>query len=393
MTTSLVPPVLYALEVSGVPVSDWPKDVELRQAWGQHDLFFLRIMVGKLRPYKRLLTAWPDNAPIKITYGRGQGNTSVWYGYINHHELSSQDDSNIDTIQITYVCIGTSKPMNTEVHRAWPSTTPTIVAQTLARKYKLRCVVTSTNFKLPFEMQNESDFSFLNRIAAKVGFNFWVSGGTMYFIDPAVCLSGLSAKFVPQYRIDKIPIQKDNAKNFRRIKGDNLPGAIISSRQVYGVDQSTGRPFMAQADTSQSPDITSFNSVRHVTSYEQGKQIINAEQSLNQFWIFATVEVFGYTPLYPGKAINLQGYALPDGASGYWIVQNVQHVLAPSGTSDPTMDFYATRLSIMTNATGGIPKLKGVSQVNPEQVSCILVDHKTWQSSNFSVITDGIVIE
>ncbi len=385
-----VAPVVYSIQVSGKTVKDWPKDAELRQCWGAHDLFFLRIPVNYGLRNKNRLAAWADNATIKIVWGRGSANLSTWYGYVNHHEVVSEADGG-GTLQITYVCIGTSKPMNTEVSRAWPSTTPTIIAQTIARKYKLRCVVTSTTFKLPFEMQVESDFSFLNRIADKVGFKFWVSGGTMYFIDPAVCLSGLSKLFVPHYIINQLPAHQDTAKNFKRIKGDNIPGAVVTQRQISGVDQSTNKPFTVIADTSMTGTTTTFNTSRHVTSYQQGKQIINAQQSLSQFWISATVEVFGYTSLYPGKVVYLGGSALPDGATGYWIVTEAQHVLAPSGTANVTRDFYVTRLTLMTNATGGLPNVKGTVQINPEQVSCILVDDKVWQSVNFSVVTDGIV--
>jgi hypothetical protein len=385
-----VAPVVYSIQVSGQTVQDWPKDAELRQSWGNHDLFFLRIPVNYSRANKNRLAAWADNAPIQIIWGRGSANMSTWYGYVNHHEVVTEADGG-GTTQITYVCIGSSKPMNTEVSRAWPSTTPTIIAQTIARKYKLRCIVTSTNFQLPFEMQVESDFSFLNRIASKAGFRFWVSGGTMYFIDPAVCLSGLSSLSAPHYNINQAPGRKDTAKDFRRIKGDNIPGAVVTQRQISGVDQSTGQPFTALADTSMPGTTTTFNTSRHVTSYQQAKQIINAQQNLSQFWISATVEVFGYTLLYPGKVIYLGGSALPDGATGYWIVTDAQHVLAPSGTANVSKDFYITRLSIMTNSTGGLPNIKGTVQVNPEQVPCILVGKSTWQSTNFSVVTDGVV--
>ena len=394
VATTISPPVaptLYSLEIAGSACSDLPYDVELRESWGAHDLVFLRIPVAPGTPYKHLLTAWADNAPVKMVWGRGSVNMSTWYGYVNHHEVASNDDAGMGTIQITYVCIGTSKPMNTEVSKAWPITTPTAIAQTIARKYSLRCVVTSTNFNLPFERQVESDFSFLNRIAAKVGYRFWVSGGTLYFIDPIVCLSGQSKLFVPQYRIDKIPTQRDTARDFQRIKGDNIPGAVVTQRQISGVDQSTGQPFTVLADTSTPGTTTTINTTRHVTSYQQAKQIVNAQQSLSQFWIQASVEVFGYTLLYPGKVINLQGYALPDGAQGNWIVTSAQHVLTIGGSPDPSKDIYITRLGLMTNSAMGAPSIKGVSPVSPEIIPCILISKSIWQSTSFAIIIDGIV--
>ena len=389
VATTISPPVaptLYSLEIAGSACSDLPYDVELRESWGAHDLVFLRIPVAPGTPYKHLLTAWADNAPVKMVWGRGSVNMSTWYGYVNHHEVASNDDAGMGTIQITYVCIGTSKPMNTEVSKAWPITTPTAIAQTIARKYSLRCVVTSTNFNLPFEMQVESDFSFLNRIAAKVGYRFWVSGGTLYMIDPLVLLSGISMYYIPHYTIDNIAGQVDCAQKFKVLQGVGIPGSLQMNRKVYGVDARGVYSATADGDTYQDDDVEIY---RHVASRGEAKNIMNAKKSLAQFWLQATVEVMGYSVLYPGKVIKLLGQALTNGTAGDWIVTDADHILKPTGLI-PSDDKYVTRLSVIRNAQNSTLSVKSVQKVVPEFVTCRLQANQ-WVAMNMATITEGIV--
>lgn len=381
-----VGPVVYSIVVNGVVTKDLPLDVRLEQTWGNHDLFTLRIEYNRLYPMASI-KPWPDNAMVQIVWGRRPNSLQVWYGYVNHHSLKGNASSGTHNLQYTYFCVGTSKPMNAESSRMWGKVTPTYIAKQIAAKHHLRCVVTSTTQLLPHEAQaNQSDFAFLQYIADKSGYRVWVSGGTLYFIDPAVLLSGSARQAVPTFRQDKLLTRQDTMRDFDLLKGDNLPGSVVANRQVFGIDSSSGHLFSASAGTG----IAKVNTVRVAQNWGDANRILSAWQGLSQFWQGATAELFGNTLLYPGKVVYLDGNALPGGNIGYWIVVSAEHILLSSGTSNPSNDKYVTRVILMRNTDGPIPVLKGSVTVSPEFVPCV-ASNGVWFSSSQQVILDGQV--
>ena len=382
-------PVVFQVKINGETVNESPLDFELRQSWGNHDLFFIRLAVVSNKPYKHMLAAWPDGSPVEIVWGRKPHSVSTWYGYINHHESSSTDDQNLGVWQMTYVAIGSSKVLNGHKNRTWKNTTAAGIAQSIARENGLRAITTAQPGWILNEVQaNESNFQFMNRIADKVGLRFWVSGGSLYLIDPLVLLSGASDYIVPQYRVDQMANHQDTANNFKIVQGDNIPGALQMNRKAYGVDSRGVYSVTADGDTfaNDTIDIT-----RHVASRGDARNLQNARKAISQFWIQATVDVFGYTVLYPGKVISLQGYAIPDGDSGDWIVTGADHVLSPSGTRRVVDDQYVTRLTIIRNTKSAslVPNIKSVRKVTPEIISCRL-QNKQWFATNMNAITEGV---
>ena len=379
-----VGPVVYSVTVNGTAIPDWVLDVELLQTWGYHDIFIVRIEYNRAYPMGTI-TPWADNAPVQIMWGRQPQTIVPWYGYVNHHKLSANSDSGTHNMQYTYYCIGTSKPMNTVASMAWGSVTPTYIAQQMALKYSLRCVVSSTTWILTDEIQaSESDFQYMNRIAAKTGYRFWVSGGTMYFIDPAVVLIATSTQLVPNYYMYKRLDWQDTIRDFQKYQGDNLPGSLVATRNLYGIDPITGQFFTA---TAGSGSYTQTNTVRTATSLSDAQSHVNSWQALSQWWIAGTAELFGTTLLYPGKVVHLQGDAMPAVDSGFWIIGSTRHLLKMSGTSVPTSDKYVTKVSVLRNSTAVIP-YKSAQQVAPEFVTMSL-SGGVWMSSDTSVIADN----
>ncbi len=392
---SVATPVAHVVcnfTVNGHPVQDHPVDFELRQAWGQHDIFFARLVIPKGRQ-QNLMKAWPDGAAVTVTWGRNpQGGITTWYGYINHHAVTTNDDMSGQNVQITYILIGTSAVMNGDKNRTWTNVTPTAIAQRIARENSLRCVVTQTHWILPYEVQaHESDFLFLNRIADKVGFRFFVSGGTMYFIDPIVLLAGRTTSAVPTYTINKQAYLQDYARDFKVLQGASMPGAFNTmTRTIYGIDARTGQVFQTNADVSPSETDFIVNTTRRVSSRQEAKHIQNAQQALSQFWIAGSASVFGTPLLYPGKSVNILGTAVPNNNSAGWIVTAATHVGRLSGSPDASQDSLVTRLNLATNQKKNIPYIKGIHQVVPEMISCNLAGGK-WRAASLNVIIEGTV--
>lgn len=379
-----VGPVVYSVTVNGAVVTDWILDVELMQTWGYHDIFIVRIEYNRAFNMAGIVP-WPDNAPVQITWGRVPQSINTWYGYVNHHKMSANADSGTHNLQYTYFCIGTSKPMNTVSSKNWGNVTPTYIAQQMAQKYRLRSVSTTTTWVLTNEIQaNESDFQYMNRIAAKTGYRFWVGGGTMYFIDPAVVLIATASQLVPNYFMNKRLEWQDTIRDFHKYQGDNLPGSLVAVRNLYGIDPLTGQFFTA---TAGSGSYAQTNTVRTATSTADAQNHVNSWQALSQWWIAGTAELFGTTLLYPGKVVHLQGNAMPSEDSGFWIVGSARHLLKMSGTGVTTSDKYVTRVSVLRNTTAVIP-YKNAQQIVPEFTTMAL-SGGTWVSTDTSALSDN----
>lgn len=383
---SAVGPVIYTVKVNGVVTKDLILDVELNQTWGYHDVMVLRVEYNRAFTMKNI-RAWPDNATVEVQWGRKPQALNTWYGYVNHHKLSGQADSGTHGLQYTYFCIGTSKPMNTVDNQFWGSVSPTYIAKQIAKQHHLRAVVTSTKWVLQSEVQaNESDFQFMNRLAAKTGYRFWVGGGTLYFIDPSTVIVGAGTT-VPVYRMDRRLDWQDTMRDFHKLQGDNLPGAPVAQRSVWGIDISTGKIFQAKAGAG---NIKQNSTVRVATNLGDGQRHVNAWQDLSQWFVAAEAEVFGNVTVYPGKVISIQGNAVPQADQGLWIVGGAKHLMKMSGVGNiaPTHDKYVTRVILTRNSDGPQPTVKGATRISPEFVRCVL-SGGVWQSTNMAVIMDG----
>lgn len=385
-----VGPVIYAVYVNGSPISELPLDARLEQTWACHDLYSVRIEYNRTTAMSSVQT-WPTNALVSIVWGRKPGTLNIWYGYLNHYEMNSQSDSGTNTMQITYYCIGTSKPMNSVNSFVWGSVSPTYIAKQMAQKYHLRCVYTSTTTVLTAETQaNMSDFNYMNSLADKTGYRFWVSGGTLYFIDPTVFLTGTTRQAVPIYTLNKSLTQQDTLRTFKLLQGDNLPGSTVATRTISGIDSTSGSLFTASTTGSTTSSTTLNNSTRVVQSYGEAQDILAAWEGLSQFWIGAEAEVYGDTSLYPGKIVYLNGNAMTTGNAGYWIVAHAEQILLASGTNVPTSDKYVTRCVLMRNTLATVPTSKQTVIINPEFTTCV-ASNGVWYSTNQQVIANGII--
>jgi phage protein D len=383
--TKQVQPVVYQIYVNEILNTEFPLDIEFDFAWGQHDILYVRY------EYFRGLNLtshqpWADNSPIRVVWGYS-GSTQIWYGYVNHHSLNANADSGSKDMQITYTCIGTSKPMNSDTTKAWGQVTGTYMAKTIAAKYNFRAILTTTSWILPSEVQaNESDFKFLSRMADKIGYRFWVSGGTLYFIDPSVAIQGSTNQAVPSFYMDKQFTYKDTIRDFVMLKGDNLPGSVISNRSMYGLDPSTGQPFqVTAANTSGTTStIDQINVEWPVSTQADATNLVNAWQGRSQFWQTATAELYGDSLLYPGKLVNLTGLQMPSESTGNWLVSSAQHTLMSSGTGVPNFDRYVCHVEMVRNSTSQTLDLKQITPVSPEIITCSL-SGTLWVSSSQSV--------
>jgi phage protein D len=392
LTSGWLGPVLYTVWVNGVLYNQQPPilDAQLTQDYGQHDLFHLRIeypsnVAGQLST----LSIWPDDTPIRVQWGRVP-DVQTWYGYVNHKEISGAAESGTNMSQVTYVCIGTSAVLNPAVTRKWEQVSPTYIASQIAFENGFRAVTTPNSAgTLPYEVQvSESNFQFLNRIADKTGFRFWCSGGTLYMMQPNVAVQGVGSGAIPVFVQNKATIILDTCRNFRYMRGQNLPGTVQTNRVIYGIDATSGKAFSASTPPATATSRVAVKTTYATQSYNDAKNRVNAWASLAQFWLGAEAELYGTSTLYPGKLIRLAGSALADGAAGYWLVSKVSQNLLNSVTGLTTMDKFVTEVTIVRNsASGNAVKLANINPVSPEFTLMTLNSGGTWISTSKGTVT------
>ncbi len=379
--------VAYNITVNGTAVTDLVLNVSIDQEWGKHDISEIRIEYNRGADMADI-QPWADGARVEIQWGLQPQTLTPWYGYVAHNELAGNADSGNHNLQYTYYCIGTSMVMNTMTNKLWGSTTASDIAKQMATKYSLRCVVTTNTTVLTDVMQaSMSDFQFMNYLAQRVGYQFWVSGGTLYFVDPAVFFVASTSTGVSYYRQDKMVNQQDTMRDFRVLRGNNLPGATVGNRTVYGIDSATGQVVSSSSNSSSTMQI--LDTSRVGTSLAEVQQQQQAWSNLSQMWIGGTAELFGDQTLYPGKLVYLDGNALPGGNVGYWVLSKTKHILIVSYSSSPIMDNFQTQAQLIRNAGKTEPNYTGTMTISPEFVTCTNSGGK-WISSDQSVITGAV---
>lgn len=392
MTTPLAP-VTLQVTVNGQLVTDLIQDAELIQTFFGHEIFRFRIEYLRATNLNNI-TLWPNNAPVQVAWGQGLSNVATWYGYVNHNAPATNSDSGNYTPQVTYYCLGTSKPMNSDVTKTWGQTSPTYMAKTIAAAHGLRAVLTTANWVSDYEVQaGESDFAFLVRMGEKYGFSFFVSGGTLYFINPSSVLAASSTQGIPQFVSNKSFASWDSIRNFTAISGDNIPGSEIATRVISGISSTTGQPFSVQAASSGNVPAATQTKIHTgliATSVAEAQALANAWQASSQFYQQATAEVFGNVFVYPGKLVSLIGTALANGNTGYWMVGSATHTLRVSGTGYTVNDKFATTVSLLRNQNGVQPNVTNTSIISPEFVTCQL-NSGVWKAAQLSVLYDGIL--
>lgn len=380
-------PVTYQAYVNGSPYNNRPPilDVSLTETFGQHDLLTLRIEYPANFPAGQLPT-WPDNAPVSLLWGQSP-DLNWWYGYVNHHTVSSNADSGTRLMQLTYTCIGTSAILNSAVTTQWQSVTPTYITKSIAAANGFRSVTNPSTWLLEYEQQAETDFQFLNRLANKCGMRFWCSGGTMYMITPTTALEGGGQSAIPVFYTDKSLTYNDTCRDLTYTQGVNLPGSVQANRVLYGIDAASGQAFSAATAPVTSTSRVALKTTAPATSYSDAQSRVNSWAALSQFWIGAQATLYGNTHLYPGKVVQLTGTSLPSNAAGYWLISSVTHNLSSSGTASPYMDKYLADVVMLKNNASNAVTLSNITPVIPEFTTCTLNLSGRWISANLSAVS------
>lgn len=300
--------------------------LEIRQKFNNHTLLLLDYDITSKRDY--LLP--PENTPVEVLYGMGPTNTGYGYGYVNHYETVTGKSGKAMT---RMVVLGTSKVMDSVYPTSWTEFTRSGIVREIATRHRLRSVVNNH----PAVVENwatggRSDFQSLKALADEIGYQLWVDGATLWFLDPAQVVRSASSVTTPR-------IRTRDQRNVKVLGGSNIPGEMKATKRqmLYGIDSSTNEFFEA---TSGSTLLSTELATTPVDNFLDAQYAADAATRQQQDQAVLKATVAGNAVLAPGVVVNFEGSPASTDQAGLWVANSAEHVIDPV---DYTTSITATR--------------------------------------------------
>ena len=315
------------------------RSVVIYQEMGKHDIVEIYYSTFSSVFFKAIKTG----VPVQITW-RNDKVTETFFGYTANVAYVTAQQLNRD-LKVT--CVGASYPLKDRASKIWQNKTATEIATEIAKKFKLKPVVTSSPIR--FTQQSLAGHSYwekLNELAKKIGYGVHVVGTELHFhpID----------KMVDQF-MTTVPIMsfKDPLQNpesnikvptltyFEPIVGDHIESAEFSrsTNSVSGVDPLTGKLVSYKTSSNKigknlrqdtkDPLFATVETDTVIASAGMAKSLSESRAQLGRFTIPANAVGQGDPRVAPWRTVQVQGTGVT--TDGYWIVQKAEHVLHGDG--------------------------------------------------------------
>lgn len=321
----------FELSVNGRPVSPQAVDLRVNQRLGENTL----MQVHMQYPWEKannpsMLT---EDTLVSVKWGKRPEDLTTWYGYIHHASLDTRMAEQTSQVRVAYTLIGTGHILADAKTLVWRNITDSGMATTIAKKYGLSSVVHKTKKVHAYLYQNAvSDYAWLQERAAKTGRKMWVENGALYFVDIAAWAAARSAK-APEFEVHKDYSRTTDNFRFTADMGTDMPQqGRQMNRQMYGVDQKTGREIERHNRDSAAARTTVLRQPVADAIDDLNFQL-DSHTSAGQEWADASADLIGSTRLAPGQPVNFKGRAMPKHLRGEWMVVAAEHhLLAPAVT-------------------------------------------------------------
>lgn len=294
-------------------------------------------------------------AAVKIYINSGIGREHTFFGYIVSTEpvaTSSRgliNDSPIHSANLR--CIGASLVMKEVSSRVWERPTIGNVLTAMAKKHNFSVSYPRDSFKpTRLTQANESDWSFLRRVADIYGYSMSAHGTHLSVWDPLKAIGRL-----PSFHALATPSPK--------VSTGELPGTVLKFNADFGHHSVSGDTSRASITTltskgkitkidAKDEDMGSNRSVfdsaftkpiKHpYRTFAEARRAVNASQKYRTLYK-ATAEVTAGAGILPGGVVLLTEYG--GDFDGIWYVSSVVHKMGQS--------MYTTELVLHKNDNNG----------------------------------------
>lgn len=321
-----------------------PRAFSLRQKYGNHTLGFIDYKFLNKREY--ILPE--EGADVSVRWGQSPLGVRSFYGYVNHYETYINEDEE----QMTrVVLLGTSRELNNVTPQSWRNVTRSSIARSIAKKHKLRSVVHVHQGMVDnWTTGVRSDFLALGDLAEEIGYDFWVDGSTLYFLNPNR-LAGAGAVDAPEFL-------RDDIYKISVTGGGGSPrdGKTARRKVVYGLDRTTNQFFKATGPKSKYPTEVVAASVGN---YGEAKRITDTKPRAVEEFFTAKVSLKGNSAIHPGSPVYLEADDIAPDQEGVWITTKADHYIDEERF---TTDVIATRASARPGKKAA-SRIRGVREI------------------------------
>lgn len=289
-----------------------------------------------------------ETTPVWVEHGSTPQGTSIMYGYVNHAEGAGDQTSSNFSIYL----IGTSLPLNGINPQTWDAVSPSFIARQVAERYRLRAVISRSSEVLPYWAQgNESDFHMMNRLAQRAGCKFWVTGSTLYFVDPTKIIANASVQSTQTFTMSSGSAMTNTLQQVSAVSGSLAPSNTATQvSDVYGISTNqlllpdgtyTAQGTLVKASsavTTRDAGMLQSSYTKYVDYMTQSQfeaQTIADSQTRLGNWLTAQAYVTPSLPVRVGDVVNLAGDKVPGPYQGLWMVSGVTNKYILNKVSSP----------------------------------------------------------
>lgn len=311
---------------------------------------------------------------MEFIWGQSPGKLRLFQGYVNHREsVESAGES-----RIRYMCVGSSLPLNEPSLSSWSGVSASYVAKRIAEKHGLRAVVSKSAEIHPYVSSgNGSDFNLLKSLADKTGNRFWVSGATLFFVDPMTLIR--RSNHAPELVLGSGGIMQQ----WDVVSGTLAPreGSVGTVKRVFGIDRYSGRLLQSSsAKALRDRGLSVPNRKAILTGSVESvrdARVLAGNAATNLDWVTARADIRGRGDVRLGGLVEVDGARVREEARGRWLVASIIHVIENDGNQFE----YNAEVSLTRNNTEDVQFRESANVgLGDKDIPAVLVSGERWES-------------
>lgn len=302
-----------------------------------------------------------EGTPVHLTYGSGPHQSVDYYGYVHSYRIATSETDAKYTmnseVTVTYTLTGASSDMQSDRSRAWSAVSPSFIARTICRSYRLAPFIQRGTQQLTDRAQNsQSDFAFLRDMADDLGLRLVVDNTAIYLTDPLVSLR--HGREIPSFHLTKINGIRDSVYEFNVLNGELEPqGGRRTRVESFGYNRYT--KYLSRTVARASARARHISYTTDLPNNSQTEAGVRAVGKASQaaLWVQATARVRGDARVKVGHEVWFQGVGMGPRNIGTWMVREVAHHLEIHPT-DPRLSKFRSDLVIGRNRPEGLDVIR-----------------------------------
>jgi phage protein D len=315
------------------------RSIVINQEMGKHDIAEILYPLFDTAYFEVLKTG----VPVEITW-KNDKVSGKFLGYTVDvsHTVAQQFDRSVKIM-----CIGSSYPLKERASKIWVNKTASEIATEIAKKFKLKPVVTSSSIR--FTQQSLSGHSYwekLNELAKRIGYGVQVIGAELHF-HPIDKMIDQFMTTIPMMSF-KDPLEHPASKMvgptleyFEPKVGDYLESNEYTrtTPTVSGVDPISGKSYSSKSSSNKvgknlrkitkDPLFSSIETSVVVASNAMAKSLSEARAQMGRLGISADGVGQGDPRISPWRTVEVSGTGMS--SDGFWIVKSARHVVQGDG--------------------------------------------------------------